>query len=490
MYSPDGGYKNYEQSERWSDKWNAMDYGRDFDFTRPFFEQFNEILKDIPDMALIQDNNENSQFTNDCFQSKNCYYLFTSNTNQDCCYWDSVFWCKDTLDSLWVLASEKCFDVIKSNKCFWCFYWLNLTDCRDCFYCTDCNGCKDCLFCAEIENKSYSILNKQYSKEEYETIFEQLKNDNSKIEDMKLKYKELLKTIPKRNITTIWGENLIWDQLENSKNCTICFDSFNITDSKFLYSVWQVSDGYDCTITWTLDRTNYRIYEWLSVPWVNDSICNISCRFGNNIYYSRNCFYSSSLFSCVWLRDKQYCILNKQYTKEEYETLVPKIIEHMKSTWERWEFFPAWISPFGYNETVANEYFPLSREQAIAKWYKRQDKEYPINVPDWIELIKWQDLPKDINDVSDEILKKAVVCEINSKPFRIVKPELEFYRKHNLPLPCKHPDVRHLERMRKRAPRQLYLRTCDNCGKQVISVYPQNNEFKVYCENCYNKQIY
>ena len=99
-------------------------------------------------------------------------------------------------------------------------------------------------------------------------------------------------------------------------------------------------------------------------------------------------------------------------------------------------------------------------------------------------------MPEDIHDVDDEILKKAVVCEVSGKPFRIVKPELEFYRKHNLPLPRKHPDVRHLERMSKRAPRQLYLRECDNCGKQVVSVYPADSEFKVYCEECYNKETY
>ena len=38
---------------------------------------------------------------------------------------------------------------------------------------------------------------------------------------------------------------------------------------------------------------------------------------------------SSDAFGCIGLRNKQYCILNKQYTKQEYEELVPKIISHM-----------------------------------------------------------------------------------------------------------------------------------------------------------------
>ncbi|MDP2669631.1 MAG: hypothetical protein Q8O99_01100 [bacterium] len=38
------------------------------------------------------------------------------------------------------------------------------------------------------------------------------------------------------------------------------------------------------------------------------------------------------MFGCSNLRNKQYCIFNKQYTQEEYEQLVPKIITHMQET--------------------------------------------------------------------------------------------------------------------------------------------------------------
>ena len=31
------------------------------------------------------------------------------------------------------------------------------------------------------------------------------------------------------------------------------------------------------------------------------------------------------------------------------------------------EFFPSSLSPFGYNETVAQEYFPMTREEVIGK---------------------------------------------------------------------------------------------------------------------------
>lgn len=80
------------------------------------------------------------------------------------------------------------------------------------------------------------------------------------------------------------------------------------------------------------------------------------------------------------------------------------------------------------------------------------DQEYPINIPENAQTIKAQNLPEKIEDIADDILNKVILCEVTGKPFRIIKPELEFYRKHNLPLPRKHPDQRHLERMQLRNP--------------------------------------
>lgn len=205
----------------------------------------------------------------------------------------------------------------------------------------------------------------------------------------------------------------------------------------------------------------------------------------------------SDCFGCIGLQHKQYCILNKQYTKEEYEKLVPQIITHMQtipakngSGTERGEFFPSSISPFGYNETVAMEYISLTKEEALTKEYKRMDKEYFVNIPDNYEKIVANNLPYNIDEISDDIINKVILCEASAKPFRIIKSELDFYRNHHLPLPRRHPDQRHLERVQKRPERELYLRNCDHCKEENISIYPQDTTFKVYCEECYSREIY
>ena len=73
-----------------------------------------------------------------------------------------------------------------------------------------------------------------------------------------------------------------------------------------------------------------------------------------------------------------YSIFNKKYSKEEYEILHARIVEHMKNTGEWGEFFPHWASPFAYNETAAQEWFPLSHnpeKSSRADIFEREDKD-------------------------------------------------------------------------------------------------------------------
>ena len=43
IYSPDKKYPVYCNDCFWSDKWDPRDFGMEFDFNRPFFEQFKEL---------------------------------------------------------------------------------------------------------------------------------------------------------------------------------------------------------------------------------------------------------------------------------------------------------------------------------------------------------------------------------------------------------------------------------------------------------------
>ncbi len=151
------------------------------------------------------------------------------------------------------------------------------------------------------------------------------------------------------------------------------------------------------------------------------------------------------------------------------------------------EFFPSSISPFGYNETVAQEYFPLEKEEAKTQHFNWSDYEAPF--PKVEKIIPASKLPESIESIPDDILNWAIECEVSGKPFRIIKQELEFYRKHNIPIPRRHPDIRHMDRVKLRNPRKLYERVCDCCGKGMITTYAPEKPERVYCEACYLKEV-
>src|SRR5688572_21748546 len=54
----------YKQDYWWSDKWDPKSYGRDIDFSRSFFDQFAELWRTVPQLALNNQKSENSAYTN------------------------------------------------------------------------------------------------------------------------------------------------------------------------------------------------------------------------------------------------------------------------------------------------------------------------------------------------------------------------------------------------------------------------------------------
>ncbi len=160
----------------------------------------------------------------------------------------------------------------------------------------------------------------------------------------------------------------------------------------------------------------------------------------------------------------------------------------MRKAGEWGEFFPVAISPFTYNESVAQEYFPLTREEVEEhgwKWKEEKDE-----MPKVSKVIPAQKLPDSIEEVPDDILNWAIECEATKRPFKIIRQELDFYRKMRLPIPHFHPDERHRRRMALRNPRKLWKRSCAKCGKEIETTYAPERPEIVYCENCYLKEVY
>ena len=466
-YAPGKSYKIYHPDAWYGDKWDAMDYARDFDFSRTFFEQMDELMKDVPRLGIDIVNCENSYYCNFCGDDKNCYLDIAGEANEDCYFNLFVKHSTNTVDCTFVYNSELCYECINCYDCYNVQNSMYCENCSDCYFCYDLKGCTNCLFSYGLRNKQYFIFNEQKTKAEYEDYVSKLfmgsYQQRQKLQEGWTKFK--LDNAIFRGNYFLNCENCSGNDIKNSKNTHYSFNALNCEDCKYLYDVLDAKDCRDLNYSLYKPELSYELISSLNMV---KCAFSMASHYNNEVYYSELMNHCSNCFACSGLTHKQYCIFNKQYTKEEYEEVLPRIIEHMKKTGEWGEFFPSSISAFEYEETVANEYYPQKERVAVMA-----DKSSTYNVPDAIV------------DVSDDIVSEVLVDEVSGKPYKIIEQELRFYRKNNIPVPRRSPDQRHFDRIALRTPRRLFARKCDKCAVSLQSPYKDGAKEKVYCDKCY-----
>lgn len=486
VYSPDKPYKVYEADAWWSDAWDPLALGRDVDLDRPFFEQMQEILLAIPHIALYNAQCENSPYANQCGWSKNCYMAIVTDYSEDCYYTEYCFKSRNCVDSMGPHDCELCYECVDCVKCYGSRFCQDCSTCTDCFFCHDCRGCTHCVGCTGLRNKEYCWFNEQLSPQEWKTKSQNATSTAAMIEKLRTKSRAVKLTIPHPHAVMTNCTDCTGNYLSNSKNGVACFDAKDLQDCKLcVIAPGGTKDSQD-----TIGGVGELLYECFSTGPGNN--CRFCWHCWNNIADLTYCAFcmnsSSNLFGCVGLRKQSYCILNKQYSKEEYERLVPKIIDSMRARGEWGEFYPVGMSPFAYNETIANEHFPLTKLQATKAGYRWRDEKE--EVPDVEKVIPAEKLPESIADIPDDILNWAIQCEKTQRPFRIIKQELAFYRQHGLPVPRLHPDERYKRRLALRNPRKLWTRACMKCSDEIETTYAPERPEIVYCEKCYLKEVY
>lgn len=479
IYKPEFKGTVYSIEEWWKDHWDPKKYGQDFDFNRTFFEQFNELSLKVPRPCIVNMSSENSIYTNHSAYNKNCYMCINTG------YCEDLFYCtnynlynKNCADCLTIQKCERCYFCINSMQCAFSTYLLESRNCTDCNFCYNCKGCNNCFGCWNLRHKSFCIFNEQYSKSEYDEKLTKLKpktwHEYQKFfEDYCSKIKE---NAVHRAIVVEKCLNSTGDRLLNCKNVQNTYYTFESEDCSYCYDCGEMKSCYDtfepfrgelqfethgCNLGYNLKFTS-------------------KCYENNNLIYCQYCWYSSELFGCFGMRRAKHCILNKQYSEEEYRKLVARIIEHLQKTGEWGEFFDSKYSTFGYNETAANYYYPMTRAEVLKKgWKWDDDEEKTTREQTTREQTK--------NDICDQIL----ICEKTHVPFRIIPQELEFYRKMNLPIPGECFNCRLQKRLDLRNPRKLWKIKCTKCGVETDTSYPpENRPKKIFCQECYLKEVY
>ncbi len=481
-FAPDAVQPVYEQHAWFGDGWDPLAFGRDFDFSRPFFEQYKELQDAVPQPSLSVWHSENGDYCNYIGHVKSSYLIFGSVYSEDC-YYGSPYYSKNCVDTLVVRECELCYECVDCRKLYGCSY------CQDCHgsdgltYCYDLQGCSDCIGSAGLRNKKFCVFNEQLTQEEFRKRKAELDLCVPQARDLLAnRLQELSLKVPHRYMQSNQAEDVSGNYIYESQRA---YDSYYADRSQDIAYCAQVVDLKNCRDN-NYTEENEFCCDYLGAYQNGNLSFSKFCNQMHDGLYCDACHSSSDCFGCIGLRRKKYCILNKQYTKEEYEALVPKIIAHMRKDGEWGEFFPAGNSPFGYNETVAQEYFPMTQKEVTARdwrWRTEDASKDQYLCPD-------AKVSDDISKVPDDIIKQILICSVTGKTFRVIPQELAFYRQMRLPIPKKCPDQRHLERMAMRNPRKLWTRDCDKCGKNIRTTYGPDRPETVYCDDCYLKTVY
>ena len=485
MYPAGVKFPVYKSGNWFKDTWDAREYGRDVDFSRPFFEQWAELRDVVPHYSrlVLESTLVNSDYINFSSGAKNCYLIFDSDRNEECYYSYTLQDCKDVVDCRRVRESQLCYECIDCRKCYNCRYLQDSQNCTDCYFVYSSNSLLNCFGCVNLHRKQYCWFNEQLSKEEYEKRLVAIDFGSSKqVEQWAQKFEEHKKKFPRLDMNGSNNQDSYGDYLLNCKNARDCFDSYGVEDGRYCYGTFlPIKDAYDtyqvgedCSLLYDTGLGGFSCYN-IKFSWgIFEG--------GSDIEYSQHCRASKNLFGCVGMRKGEYCILNKQYSKEEFFALREKLIAHMKKTGEWGEYFPIVYSPFAYNKSNGDLELPLSKEEALQRGFRWDDSDRA-----WKPST--MDVPENIEDVSDDIMQALLADKDTGQNYKIIKQELEFYRKQGIPVPLNCFMERHKKRQAKRNPRVLYDRTCDKCGAAIKTTYAPESGFKIYCRACFLKEV-
>jgi hypothetical protein len=494
MYAPESKYTVYCPDCYKSDNWDPEYYALDIDENKNFFSQYRELLSNVPRMSLMQNNIVNSPYSNYVESAKNIYLSF-SVTGEDIYYSRNITNSKQSYDCLDLFNSEKCYENVACDRNYSTCFAYNSKNAIDCKFIYNCSNVSSCFMCTNLKGGEYCYKNNKYSKDEYNEIvssyslntIEELERAQKEFAEMRIgaihKYANLVNTVMSTG-----------DDLFDSSGTKNSFSSIGCENSKYLMRCPYVKDSMDCMSLIKSDLC----YEHMGGGAQSSQNLHFTVNMlpGSNFNeYCDSCSGSSYLFGCISLKNKSYCILNKQYSKEEYFMQIDKIKKTLESNpyidsngrmYKYGEFFPLEFSPFAYNETTAYEYYPLSKNEILANGFKYREIENKDYKPG-------EGVYECKNHGNTETLCTSM--------FRVLPDEIIFYEKMGMALPDLCPNCRYFKRTQHKNPPKLWHRQCmcdksnhanhgGKCEVEFETSYAPDRPEIVYCEKCYQQEVY
>ncbi|MEK7512708.1 MAG: hypothetical protein AAB601_00735, partial [Patescibacteria group bacterium] len=464
-----------------SDKWDALDYGQVYDPQRGFFEQFVELRNRVPKVSLYIDHPRTvgGTFMNLTGPVKNCYLIFLAEDDENCMYSYSLFHSKNAVDCTKTERATSCYELVNCQNCYRTVFSVDCRDCVDIAFSKNLANCSDCFGCANLRNKKFHIWNEPHGEAEYRREVALVLGGSYEHQESALRKAEALwREFPSKFMHGYRNADVSGEYLYNCKNVHQSFEVVGGVDNKYCHVV-NMGPTSNCYDYGDWGNNASLMYECVNC---GENIANVRFSYGTwigeDMEYCDVVIDSKHMFGCVCARKKEYCILNKRYSKDEYRSLRERIIRDMnerpytdrKGRAHRYgEFFPLALSHYPYEDTAAFDFFPLSAEEVRREGYRWRAPETRGYEP----TLRARDLPDRIQDVSDSILTETIECDhagvCNDKcttAFRIIPEELAFYREMSLPLPRLCHNCRHYRRFRLLNPPHLWHRSCQCAGAE------------------------
>ncbi len=473
LYKRNGRICRYPESDRikklgdtfWED---APSYWKKYDFWSSFFENFRLLQDDVPMQYTLQfGTNENCEYMDWVFLGKNVYLSFIIWFGAENILYSAFSYINVTnvMNSFLVAKnSSEVADSIGVSESYKVFYSKNIVNCSDIWFSTNLIGCQECIGCDALENQKYRINNIQYSEIEYRKKKEEILRDKNS-------FQKIWKHIQKKEISNFASENVSGNGITKSSNIETWLwisnihNGRNVAISNGNNGCRNIYDGIDIG----LDVSDYYGVVGAGGEWTGNVYCSYQIADSSFIYYSSYLQGSNHCIGCIWLKNKSYCILNKQYTKEEWEILAEKIFASMEADGTLGEFFPASMNPFYFNDTLAyliDDSF--TQEEIEAEWYLWRGEPIRADIPEGMRVVKNSELDQfqgfcsirhpEWNEGSmgmdsslrqndgtrwsewyiDPAIMNVVISDEKWNYYRIVKMEYDFLMKHALPLPTLH----------------------------------------------------
>src|SRR3989344_251423 len=488
ILSEDCPFPVYDYKYFISDEFDPFIFGRKYNTETSPMEQLFEMRKTFPMPSFLNrdPSSVNSEYSNGGRDTKNGYYIFGCFRSEDLWYSVMSNRSKDIMDCRLIVRCDHVYDSLQSENMYNSSFSYYSNDCSDSMFLFDCSNCDSCFGCVNLRNAKHRVWNRQLSKEEYESFIKTLYPlKRNKIKEYRKQFWELVKSLPLNASRNVSVENVSGVTLFNAKN------AYDVTESEKAEHVRHADGvmGHNDSMDVLFSGASSLLYGTTNIGSQSSNVkFSVSSKYCTNSEFVFNSKNLDNCFMCFGLQSKSYCVLNMQYSPEEYFSLVDKIKCDM---WKRGEYgdaFPMKFSPQAYNFSMGSISFSLTSEEII-KLGGYLAKEPDSNAGD-IKTLSGGEIPQTIDEVTDDIVNYGIVCEISGKPFRIIASELQFYRKMKLPIPSVHPVIRMNDKAKIVKIGRKHSATCAKCKKSIYSEFDPKDNFILYCERCYQQEVY